>query len=212
MNKLAKGMIYISCICLLFLVGCSNKVSVTETQTNTESKEETSQSNTENSSDKANKGDDVSSENETEIIIKSSYDDLNKEQDINSSLDERNTESTKQIYLNKLNELDANLKETLEERYASSKTLDMIEAANEEYNQWDYMLNEVYSILEEQLSQEDMDKLREEEINWIKDKELKSKEEADKYKGGSIEPFMELTSLIDSTRKRCYELVNQYIK
>lgn len=57
-----------------------------------------------------------------------------------------------------------------------------------------------------------MDKLREEEIEWINSKESKSKEAADEYKGGTIAPYMAISSSIDSTRKRCYELVNQYMK
>lgn len=213
MNKFVKSIICILGTCSLFLVGCSNKVSGNEAQTNTESKVETLQSNTENSVDKTNNGEKISSEDKTEIGDDSSNDDLNKEQDINSSSNESNTESTKQIYLNKLNELDENLKETHDERYASdATTLDMIEAANEEYNQWDYLLNEIYSVLEEQLSQEDMDKLREEEINWINTKEIKSKEASDKYKGGTIAPYMAIDSRIESTKERCYELVNQYMR
>ena len=82
----------------------------------------------------------------------------------------------------------------------------------DEYKQWDDILNEIYSLLEEQLSQEDMDKLRAEEIEWINSKESKSKEAADEYKGGTIAPYMAISSSIDSTRKRCYELVNQYMK
>ena len=57
-----------------------------------------------------------------------------------------------------------------------------------------------------------MDKLRAEEIEWINSKESKSKEAADEYKGGTIAPYMAISSSIDSTRKRCYELVNQYMK
>lgn len=81
----------------------------------------------------------------------------------------------------------------------------------EGFKEWDNMLNEVYSILEEDLSKENMDKLREEEKEWINIKEIKSKEAADKYKGGTIEPFMALSSLVDSTKRRCYQLVNEYM-
>ena len=174
----------------------------TKAQTNTNSKIEISQSDIENSSDNINKEDIVPSEDEIEIDLLN--DDYNK--------DEYNTESIKQIYLNKLNQLDENLKETHDKRYASPVTLDLINAANDEYKQWDDILNEIYSLLEEQLSQEDLDKLRAEEIEWINSKESKSKEAADEYKGGTIAPYMAISSSIDSTRKRCYELVNQYMK
>lgn len=202
MSKFIKNMICILSICSLFLVGCNNNVSKNEAQTNTNSKIEISQSDIENSSDNINKEDIVPYEDEIEIDLLN--DDYNK--------DEYNTESIKQIYLNKLNQLDENLKETHDKRYASPVTLDLINAANDEYKQWDDILNEIYSLLEEQLSQEDLDKLRAEEIEWINIKELKSKEAADEYKGGTIAPYMAISSSIDSTRKRCYELVNQYMK
>lgn len=135
---------------------------------------------------------------------------LSKEaQDVGSAQD---IESQKQMYLNKLNELDENLEETRDERYAGPTTLDLIKAASDEYKQWDDILNEIYFVLEQQLPQEDMDKLREEEIEWINIKELKGEEAADKYKGGTIAPYMSISSKIESTKERCYELVNQYMK
>lgn len=200
MSKFVKIMVCILSICSLFLVGCNNNVSKNEAQTNTNSKIEISQSDIENSSDNINKEDIVPSENEIEIDL------------LNDNYNEDNTESIKQIYLNKLDELAKNLDATRDKRYASPVTLDLINAANDEYKQWDDILNEIYSLLEEQLSQGDMDKLREEEIEWINSKESKSKEAADEYKGGTIAPYMAISSSIDSTRKRCYELVNQYMK
>lgn len=216
MSKFVKSMVCTLGICSLFFVGCSNKV--TGNETNTESKIENSQSNTENGSDKINNENGVSSENKTEIGTNPSNDDSNKDQSINLSSNESNTESSqdtesqKQIYLNKLNTLADNLDETRDERYAGPTTLDITDAASDEYKQWDDILNEIYSVLEQQLSQEDMDKLRAEEIEWINTKELKSKEAADKYKGGTIAPYMAISSRIDSTKERCYELVNQYMK
>ncbi|MDZ4907338.1 DUF1311 domain-containing protein, partial [Clostridium perfringens] len=85
-----------------------------------------------------------------------------------SSKDNTNTYSTKQIYLEKLNKLEVNLETSLKEKYASPVTQDMIDAANEEFKQWDAMLNEAYAELEKQLSKEEIDKLRDEELNWIK--------------------------------------------
>lgn len=130
---------------------------------------------------------------------------------VGKSTNEGNIASKKDIYLEKLDQLEDKLNVKLKDKYASPKTHDMIDAANEDFKEWDDMLNEIYSILEEVLSKEDMDKLREEEIDWINIKEIKSKEAADKYKGGTIEPFMALSSLVDSTKRRCYELVNEYM-
>lgn len=170
MSKFVRNMICALCMCLLFFVGCSNKATRNETET------------------------EINLSNESNTALA---------QDI---------ESQKQMYLNKLNELAKNLDETQDERYAGPTTLDLIEAASDEYTKWDDILNKIYFLLEQQLSQEDMDKLREEEINWINTKELKSKEAADKYEGGTIAPYMAISSKIASTKERCYELVNQYMK
>jgi uncharacterized protein YecT (DUF1311 family) len=225
MSKFVKSMICALGVCSLFFVGCSKSVA-----NNTSSKTENSQSTTEDSSgninsssDNVDNNDEVSSENNIESTSNSSNDNSNKNQSLDSSSNEYNSESTqntevsqdaesqKQFYLNKLDELAKNLEETRDERYAGPTTLDLIEAANEEYKQWDDVLNEIYSVLEQQLSQEDMDKLRVEEIQWINTKESQSKEAADKYKGGTIAPYMAISSQIGSTKDRCYELVNQYM-
>lgn len=130
---------------------------------------------------------------------------------VEKSTNESNIALKKDMYLEKLDQLEGKLNIELKDKYASPKTKDMIDAANEDFKEWDNMLNEVYSILEEDLSKENMDKLREEEKEWINIKEIKSKEAADKYKGGTIEPFMALSSLVDSTKRRCYQLVNEYM-
>lgn len=182
MSKFIKSMLCIVGTCALFLVGCSNGLSEKEAQTNKEEKVVTSSEKIEN-------------ENRSD-----------------SSNDNNNTYLTKQIYLEKLNKLEADLKISLKEKYASSVTQDMIDAANEEFKQWDDMLNEAYAELEKQLSKEEMDKLRDEELNWIKTRDEKSEAAADANKGGTIAPLKRVTSLAASTKERCYELVNKYMK
>ena len=44
------------------------------------------------------------------------------------------------------------------------------------------------------------------------EKERKASEEAKKYEGGTIAPVMHMSSLAQSTKERCYELVNKYMK
>lgn len=213
MSKFVKSMICILGISSLLLVGCSG-ADENKNSNNNDGNIATSSDKTENIDSKEEK---ISSD-ETEDISNESIkkQEITSTEEAKSEIDESNdnttTNSTKQLYLDKLNELDANLKISLEEKYASPKTQDMIDAANEEFNQWDYMLNEIYSKLEEQLSQEDMDNLRVEEVNWINTRDLKSKEAAEKYEGGTIAPYMSLISLIDSTKTRCYELVEQFMK
>lgn len=85
-------------------------------------------------------------------------------------------------------------------------------AAAEEYKRWDKALNEIYSDLKENLSKEEMNKLEAEETKWIKDKEEKAKEAGKTYEGGTAEGLVYTSSLAETTKSRCYELVDKYMK
>lgn len=122
------------------------------------------------------------------------------------------TTSNKDIYLEKLNHLEDSLNKSLKDKYDSGITLQMLEAASEEFEEWDYMLNEIYSKLKEQLTEEEMNKLTQEELKWIETRDEKSKAADDGFEDGSIAPVLRLMSLVSSTKERCYELVNQYMK
>jgi uncharacterized protein YecT (DUF1311 family) len=54
----------------------------------------------------------------------------------------------------------------LTDLYAGN-TIEMKSAASQEYERWDKALNEIYGVLKQQLSVDDMSKLKAEEINWI---------------------------------------------
>lgn len=125
----------------------------------------------------------------------------------NTSID-----SMKQIYLEKLNKLEKDLDKSLREKYASPKTQDMIDAANKEYSEWDNMLNEICTKLEEELPKDEMYKLRDEELAWIEARDKKAQESHDEFKGGTLAPLSTIKSISKSTKSRCYELVNQYMK
>jgi uncharacterized protein YecT (DUF1311 family) len=117
-------------------------------------------------------------------------------------------ESKKDEYLKRLNEMEG------ADRYAEVKTTtaEMIGQEVERYKKWDEALNEIYGILKEQLSTEQMDKLREEQRNWIKQRDEMAKESSLKYKGGSMESLEYVATQASLTRERCYELVAKYIK
>lgn len=125
---------------------------------------------------------------------------------------ETKKDSKKQLYLTKLDELASNLDDSHDKRYSSSKTLDLLDAATAEHKQWDDYLNEIYSILIQDLPKEDMDKLRVEEEKWIEERDKKAQAASDEYKGGTFAPVNATISLANTTKDRCYELVNNYMK
>ena len=131
---------------------------------------------------------------------------------IQSTVNSTNTSVIKQSYFTQLDNLKSDLESSRDVRYASPVTLDLIEAANHEYKLWDDKLNEIYSVLKEQLPKAKMDNLTKEELDWINIKDEKSKAAGKENEGGSIVPLNEVTSLIESTRDRCYELVNKYME
>jgi len=147
--------------------------------------------------------------NKDEKVVSSS---MEAETTTETSNDNTNTYSTKQLYLEKLSDLEDSLNASLKEKYDSGITQQIVEAASEEFEKWDDMINEVWSELKGQLAEEDMDKLTEEQINWIKSRDEKSEAAANEVKGGTMEPLSRVTSLAISTKERCYELVNEYMK
>lgn len=194
MSKIAKSILCIVSVSSLFLVGCSNIFNDIKEQNNNEEETITSLENADDNETDIDKGQDVIESQE------------------NDSTNDNEKNTTKQIYLDKLNELEANLNTSLKEKYDSGITLEMIEAASEEYEKWDKMLNEVYLKLAEQLSETEMNNLTEDELNWIKIRDEKSEAADDKFEGGSIAPFLRIDSLAKSTKERCSELVNNYMK
>ncbi|WP_160684074.1 lysozyme inhibitor LprI family protein [Clostridium sp. C2-6-12] len=95
---------------------------------------------------------------------------------------------------------------------AAAPTNDMYQEEIKEHKEWDDELNKIYGILKGQLSQSDMKKLQNEEIQWIKDRDAKAKKDSEEMAGGSMEKVLYEGSLVKSTRERCYELVDKYMK
>lgn len=79
------------------------------------------------------------------------------------------------------------------------------------YDRYDKALNEIYTLLQSELSPKIMKALKNEEINWIKQKEDIANEERLKYKGKTFEWVAYYISSYKSTKERCYQLVNTYM-
>jgi len=118
--------------------------------------------------------------------------------------------SKKQTYIDKLDKIKVGLKD-LDKLYAGN-TLEMKGAAGQEYDRWDVALNEIYGVLKTQLSTSEMSALEKEEVQWIKDKEEKAKKASLEFQGGTGESLAYTSSLATTTKERCYELVNKYMK
>ncbi|KAB2328903.1 DUF1311 domain-containing protein [Bacillus mesophilum] len=125
--------------------------------------------------------------------------------------DSEEPESKKEEYLAKLDEIDQEMTEMMENSTASN-TVEMKKEASDRWEAWDEALNEIYAVLEEQLSQEEMDALRIEQRSWIEHRDTTAKEASLKYEGGTQENVEYTAVMADVTRERCYELVNEYMQ
>ncbi|OIU71664.1 lysozyme inhibitor LprI family protein [Rossellomorea aquimaris] len=80
------------------------------------------------------------------------------------------------------------------------------------YEKYDEALNEIYALLKKELSPEVMADLKSQQVKWINEKEEKAEKERLKYEGGTFENVAWYISLYESTKDRCYELVEEYMR
>ncbi|WP_424237531.1 lysozyme inhibitor LprI family protein [Bhargavaea ginsengi] len=118
-------------------------------------------------------------------------------------------DSKKEEYLQILKDTKAEADQLKE---SDSSTYALKKVANDKWEIWDKRLNEIYGILQEQLSQDEMGRLREEQRDWIKYRDETALEASLKFKGGTQEHLEYVTVLANLTEERCYELVEGYMK
>ncbi|THE13473.1 DUF1311 domain-containing protein [Bacillus timonensis] len=113
----------------------------------------------------------------------------------------------KEQYLNEL----AAIEEEIENKPEGETQIEMEDIAAGIYEIWDDELNKIWKELEKQLPTEKMDKLREDQRQWIREKYRIASEEAEQYKGGTMESLVKVTAQAKVTKERCYELVEKYM-
>ena len=134
----------------------------------------------------------------------------NKNSESTQSNNEQTTISGRVEYINRLNEVEESMSD-LDDLYAGS-TIEMKEAASQCLERWDNMLNEIYALLRQQLSTSASNDLKNKQVEWIKYRDQKAKNESSEFAGGTMEGLIYLDSLAQTTKERCYELVNTYMK
>ncbi|HLR67068.1 MAG TPA: lysozyme inhibitor LprI family protein [Virgibacillus sp.] len=201
-----RNFIVLSCFLLiLFLGACA---------TSGDSEEESSIELTEDEDSRADDSE-KNEERDTE-----SDDTNNDEEDVATDVqdpqeDNNNSEETdakiglKKVYLEKLNEAK---NEWDDKEPTDSSTYAQKNLEGEKFDVWDGLLNEVYGVLEEKLSKENMDQLREEQRNWLSYRDETAKEASLKYEGGTQEHLEYTAVLVVLTEERSFELVDNYME
>ncbi|WP_319003623.1 lysozyme inhibitor LprI family protein [Sutcliffiella horikoshii] len=117
--------------------------------------------------------------------------------------------SLKETYLQ---QLDDTKKEAEELEPTDSSTYALKKVENDRWELWDELLNEIYGVLREQLSEKEMSQLRKEQRDWIKFRDDRALEASLEFKGGTQEQLEYVAVLANLTEERCYELVEDYMK
>ncbi|MGG0658352.1 lysozyme inhibitor LprI family protein [Rummeliibacillus pycnus] len=88
----------------------------------------------------------------------------------------------------------------------------MINAENARYGQWDALLNDIYGTLKTKLSASDFNNLRNYQRQWINDRDATADQASiDAESMDSYTPKVtHAMTLAESTKERCYELLNDY--
>lgn len=214
-------------ILLLGLSACSNSSNETPSSNN-----QTEPENIEETTDEPSTNDDASENiEEPNPSNQSESDDANNNNDSKqeNNIEEKRQESlatiqkvldalpdkiagNKQVFLERLDNLQKEL-DTLPDKEGSDSgaTNAMKNYYGISYEKYDEALNAIYATLKKDLSQETMQDLQTKQLKWIEEKEAKAEEERLKYDGGTFENVALYISLYESTKERCYVLVNEYM-
>jgi len=119
--------------------------------------------------------------------------------------------SQREEYIRKLETILEGLSD-LDYLFVDGTTMDMKKAEGERFIRWDDALNEIYSVLKKQLSEKEMNELRQKQREWIKYRDLTASTNAAEFVGGTFETLTYTGTLANLTHERCYELVYLYMK
>lgn len=123
--------------------------------------------------------------------------------------DEEIFTSQKEAYIQKMNLLEMELA-YVDALYEDLSNAEMANYENMRYERWDALLNEIYGVLKEKLSSDEMDALTEKQLAWISYRDQKAEDGASMMSGGWYTIQLNL-NLWQLTKERCYELVEQYM-
>ncbi len=113
-------------------------------------------------------------------------------------------------YVKRLQDLDSQIQKNRENQPGANVNASVKSAAANELKLWDSELNDIYNAILERLEKEESEALVKEEREWLKERDVLAMEAAKKSAGSSNESIEYTFSLVESTRKRAYELAERY--
>lgn len=113
-------------------------------------------------------------------------------------------------YMNRLDET-ALQQEIIAESWASGNDHQIREGVYAELQVWDSLLNEIYGVLKNRLSEEEFLVLRDSQRSWIEERDRAAVSAASEFAGGSWKDIMYYSESLNYTRERCYWFVVTYL-
>lgn len=86
--------------------------------------------------------------------------------------------------------------------------MDMNISSSELFRAWDVLLNDIFQYLKQTKPSDEFQKIQEDELDWIVEKEAAIEATQNEYAGGSIMPLMANCTAIDYTKQRCHYLIS----
>ena len=109
----------------------------------------------------------------------------------------------------RLKKLDAKIAKARDEEVDSS-TSAVLAAYSNELRMWESVLNLIYTSILDVLTEEEAQKLKDDEKTWLRTREKTSQEAAAQYSGGTMETVEYTASMSTLTRERAYALLDTY--
>ncbi|HWJ79467.1 MAG TPA: lysozyme inhibitor LprI family protein [Niallia sp.] len=121
-------------------------------------------------------------------------------------------EGSRKAFIERLDNIQKELDSLPDKKYSDTGTTNaMKNYYGVSYEKYDIALNRIYDLLKKELPSETMERLKTAQIKWIEQKEAKTEKEREKYAGKTHEWVAFYISSYESTKERCYELVNEYM-
>lgn len=192
MKKNRKFLMGLLAVVLVILAACGNS---------SDKSNATSENQSQNNSSSQNTNDDSPNVDSVE----------NTTNNDNKNADTNDTESLKEEYLKKLDDAKSKVEEN-RKNPIDDTTFALKKVESDVYDIMDGLINEIYGVLREQLPSEEMEQLRKEQREWITYRDNTSKKESLKYEGGTMEQYEYVRVENNLTEKRCFELIEGYMK
>ncbi|MEH7235184.1 lysozyme inhibitor LprI family protein [Bacillus sp. JJ1562] len=198
-------------VLVLLLAACTSSSNESSSAEEDQSQNNSSSQNTNDDSSNVDSTEDIANSDNTDTNNNNTNEKVNttKNESVKKENSSTNTSvNLKEEYLKKLNDTKS---ETDKMEATDTSTYSLKKVEDDRWKLWDTLLNEVYGVLNEQLSAEEMDQLRQEQRDWIKFRDDTALEASHKFKGGTQEHLEYSAVAANLTEERCFELVEGYM-